>query len=220
MRVAVLKKQLKGSVGWVLALGLICFGAWGLVSHYQATHRPVTNIPTDTLTHTTSTPEETPPTAACERYSVPANQPRKIELPGIDASGCIQKVGLDKSKAIAAPSNVHLAGWYVGSVAPGNKGVSIIDGHVSGRYAAGIFSKLKDLRPGDSIRVQFGDLSWRKFTIADTRSVATEQASQAAHEMLKGSTSQLSLITCHGTYNKQSEQYDKRIVIRASRAKD
>lgn len=216
MHIALLKRSLKGAAGWVLAVALISFGAWGLLNHYRATHGDVASIPTTVLTHTSAKPDETPPTAACERYTVPANQPRKIELPGLGVSGCIQKVGLDKTKAIAAPNNIHLAGWYVDSVLPGQKGVSIIDGHVSGRYASGVFSKLKELRPGDTVRVQFGDLSWRKFIVADTRNVAKDQGSQAALEVIKANSAQLSLITCHGAFNKQTEQYDKRFVVRAT----
>ena len=55
-----------------------------------------------------------------------------------------------------APINVFDAGWYTGSVRPGQKGASIIVGHVSGPTRHGIFEKLSQLKNGDSITIGNG----------------------------------------------------------------
>lgn len=213
---AISKKQLKTWLIPILGVSLIGFGAWGLWQRHRATHDPVANISSKTVTYTTSKPNETPPTEACESYAVPAHQPRTITLPSIQTTGCIQKVGLDQHNAIAAPDNIHLAGWYTKSVPPGDDGMSVIDGHVSGRYEKGIFARLKDLKTGDSIEIQRGDKTWRTFNVQSVTSYPADQAAQEIFKPLEGVKSQLTLITCDGTYDKQTQTYNNRIIVRAA----
>lgn len=203
---------------FVCAGSLIAYGAWGLIARYRATHaeRPV--IPAKVTSHTTAQPDETPPVQACAEYEVAPNEPRQIALPALDATGCVQKVGIDQQGAIAAPTNVHLAGWYIHSAVPGEQGVSIIDGHVRGRYADGIFIKLGQLRPGDALRVQLGDMSWRDFTVMRNDTYPAAQAAEELPRQLEGTVKQLTLITCGGSYDQRTKTYDKRVIVRAALA--
>lgn len=197
----------------LLAAGLIAYGAWGLWQYYRATHGPTPDIASETVTYSTDEPDEIPPN--CDDYRVADDQPRKIELSRVNISGCIQKVGLDQHQAIAVPTNVHLAGWYVGSAVPGDKGISIIDGHVQGRYSDAIFGTLKDVRAGDIIRVQFGDMSWKEFETVDTNSYSVAETTRHLLGQLEDVDNQLTLITCTGTYDRQSQSYNQRILVRA-----
>ena len=192
---------------------------WGYVyglAQYTATHTPNPTIPTKTVTHSTDTPDETPPQIACNEYTVSGTAPRKIEIPAAGVSGCVQKVGIDQHKAIAVPDNIHLAGWYVNSVPPGEKGLSIIDGHVLGRYGDAIFANLKNLRQGDNIKIQLGDLSWREFIVKNTEVTSDTKAGEAQFTSLPDVASQLTLITCQGKYDAKTNSYDKRLIVRAA----
>lgn len=198
-----------------LAIGLIGYGLWGLWNRHQAVHDPTVTIPAETVTHSTGMPNETPPEHACSNYHVADSQPRKIEVPSVDISGCIQKVGVDQNNAIAVPTNIHLAGWYVGSALPGEKGVSIIDGHVLGRYQDAIFKALKDIKPGDIIRIQFGDHSWKEFETIDTNSYPVKESKDPLFAQHPTADRQLTLITCSGAFDAKTQSYDRRTIVRA-----
>jgi hypothetical protein len=167
--------------------------------------------PAQTITVDTDNPVEKKVPAA--EYIVPADQPRMIHLPDLSVSGPIQKVGLNKSNAIAVPTNVHFAGWYTNSVKPGYPGLSIIDGHVSGKYSPGIFKHLAKLQKGSRFTVEYGDGSVRQFAVIDGRSLPENEA--AAYLLQKRSNvgRQLNLITCGGVYDRQTKQYDKRYIV-------
>lgn len=209
------KKAILIASSLLLAGGLVVYGCWGLWQRYKATHDTAPAIPARTITYTTDTPDETPPSDDCNTSKVSPNEPRKIELPSLGVSGCIQKVGIDQHNAVGAPSNIHVAGWYVKSVLPGEKGVSLIDGHVQGRYSDGIFKKLDKLNAGHKVRVQLGSGQWREFEVLRTNTYAVDQASQEMLKPIEGIGRQLTLITCGGSYNKQTNSYDKRVIVSA-----
>jgi len=199
----------------VIAASLICYGTWGIVQRYRATHGGDITIPSTTVTYSTDKPSETPPSVSCDPSNLEDNQPSKIELPSANISGCIQKVGIDQNGAIAVPSNIHLAGWYIGSVLPGEQGVSIIDGHVQGRYSSAIFTDLHKISPGEKIKIQFGSGTTREFEVVDVDNYTIEQTAKEQYRQLKDIDKQLTLITCGGEYISKTQSYNERLVIRA-----
>lgn len=199
----------------VLAIVLIGLAGWFLLQRYNATYGPAGPIGLDTVVYSESTPDERRTDSACGNYVVPDDQPRKIEIPSVGIDNCIQKVGVDQNGAIAVPSNVHLAGWFVDSAVPGAKGLSIIDGHVLGRYGDAIFVNLHKLVPGNRVNIQMGDLSYKSFEVVDSNNYSVEDAQPKIFEMLGDVDSQLTLITCFGTFDAQSQTYDQRLIVRA-----
>jgi LPXTG-site transpeptidase (sortase) family protein len=192
---------------------LIGFGGYALWQKYRTTHSDKA-LPEagQTVTHSTDRPDETPPDPDAD-YSVPANQPRKISLPGIGAEGFIQKVGLDQNKAVAVPSNIHLAGWYSPGARPGDSGVALIAGHVQGVYAPGIFKNLSKLKAGDKYDIEFGDYTTRKFEVVSVTEYDVKDAAVHMLEKRSGIDKQLNLITCSGRYDAKANQYSKRVLV-------
>jgi sortase A len=207
------RKRWLGVVLVVVGGGLLVYGGLGFWQEYRATHNP-RPLPESgsTVTHSVSKPDETPIKSESD-YQVPANQPRSIELPTIGSRGFIQKVGLDQNGAVAVPGNVNLAGWFVGESAPGKPGLSIIDGHVQGKYSPGIFKNLGKLKPGDTFTVEFGDRSTKRFEVIRVESHAVADVAQHLFKKQETMESQLNLITCSGVYNNTSHQYDKRLLV-------
>ena len=80
---------------------------------------------------------------------------------------------------MVAPGNVNLTGWYVGGAKPGDSGLSIIDGHVHGLYAKGVFYNLSQLKVGDSFTVTYGDHSVRHFKVTHVTTVSVADAAKA-----------------------------------------
>lgn len=200
----------------LISLGLIAFGAYGLWNYYKATHNSEPQISADPVTFSTDKPDETALDEVCNQYKVAGNRPRYIEISSISISGCIEPVGIDQNNAIAVPTNINLAGWYTNSVLPGQPGVSIIDGHVMGRYKTAIFTGLDKIKPGDTIIIELGDGTKLKFK---TESVDSYRLDSAINELLEptdGIDKQLNLITCGGRYDSASHSYEERVIVRAS----
>ena len=200
----------------VIGVGLIGYGGVGFWQKYRTTHRPNPLPPSQqTVTNSTDSPDET--SVPCAEYKVSDDMPRRIILPSIGAEGCIQKVGVDQNNAVAVPSNIHLAGWFVNSVRPGEQGLSIIDGHVQGKYETGIFKNLDKLRPGDSFEIEFGDHSTKKFEVVSVQLLSINETTKQMFKPVDSIEKQLNLITCGGRFDKNSQQYDSRVLI-ASKA--
>lgn len=191
----------------LIAFGLIQLGLRIAVTTGTA---PPPN-PSETITRDEAQPTEKRP--VYDNYKVAADQPRLIKMPTINAEGPIQKVGLTKDNAIAVPTNINFAGWYTGSVKPGYPGLSIIDAHVSGKYAPGLFKQLTKLKKGDALQVSYGDGSIRSFEVVDGKKLPEKES--ASHLLTKrlDIDRQLNLITCDGVYDRTTGQYDKRYVI-------
>lgn len=207
------------TLGWAalfcIGIALLLYAGVELWRWYGASHNPNPIITTEEITHSVDEPDETPPVEACAAYTVPATQPRQIEIPAIGVSGCIQRVGIDQNGAIAVPNNIHLAGWYTKSAVPGGEGVSLIDGHVLGRYNDAIFANLNSVQPGDTIRIQMGDLEWREFAVLSRDIYTIEQTASEQLRQVEDAEHQLTLITCGGNWLPAEQTYDQRIVVRS-----
>lgn len=170
--------------------------------------------PGDVITQSTHTPSETKPAATYTWKGAPTD-PKKIAIPAIGVDAFVQKVGIDQHKEIAVPSNIHMAGWFTESVLPGQKGLSIIDGHVDGVSAAGVFEKLSSLVPGTALTITFGDGSTKHFTVTQVVSVNTDEAANVLFSQDPAIPSQINLITCTGTFDAKAHQYTKRSIVSA-----
>lgn len=130
---------------------------------------------------------------------------------GLDAY--LQNVGVDQNREVAVPNNIHMGGWFVDSVRPGDKGLSIIDGHLNGNYQDGIFIDLDTMKQGDIYTIEFGDGSKKQFKIKTIHSVELDTAASVLFSQDPAITNQLTLITCGGVYDRQARLYDKRVIV-------
>lgn len=165
--------------------------------------------PEDIVIHSVEKPSE----EVVSTYEVAPDMPRSINLASIKNSGYIQIVGIDQDGNIAVPSNVLMAGWYKNSVKPGEEGLSIITGHRDGVMKKGIFRYLDKLKKGDSIQIEYGDRTIRYFEVEEIHVVSIEGAFDIMYYKKEDISRQLNLISCIGTYNKDTQTYDKRIIV-------
>lgn len=139
--------------------------------------------------------------------------PKSINISSINLNGYILNVGIDQNNEVAVPPNVHLAGWFVESVRPGEKGLSIIDGHVDGLNVGGIFKNLNSLKNGDEIKIVMGNDKVYTYRVKDIKTVFLNEAAGVLFSQDPTITSQLNLITCIGTYLNDQRTYDHRLVV-------
>ncbi len=82
-----------------------------------------------------------------------------------------------------------------------------------------VFWNLKDLEPGDLIRVQLADGTEYKYSVDFKQQF--DAATAPVNDMVGPTPMEMvTLITCGGVFNSETHQYDKRLVVRAERIAD
>lgn len=184
-----------------------------LIFGYSTKSDPNSIVNQDVITYSTDQPDEVKPDEQTYQWQGSSNEPKYIRLPTINAEGFIQKVGVDQNQTVAVPTNIHLAGWFVDSVEPGQPGLSIIDGHINGRGSDGIFVDLEKLKKGDIYSIEFGDNTSKQFKVTNITSVDTKDAASVLFSQDPNNSSQLNLITCGGNFDTNSRSYNMRVII-------
>ncbi|GAA3135457.1 class F sortase [Streptosporangium carneum] len=144
-------------------------------------------------------------------------RPNKLAIPKIGLMAPLMALGVDAKKEIQTPplSRPNQAGWYKHGPIPGAQGPSVVLGHVNTRRGAAVFSRLKEIRRGDKIKVSRSDGTIAEFTVD-----GVEQVSKKAFpsKRVYGNTGEatLRLITCGGVYNRQTGHYTDNIIVYAT----
>jgi sortase (surface protein transpeptidase) len=150
------------------------------------------------------------PTAA----PLAASAPVRIEIPVLGVSAPVMRLGLNGDGTVQVPplGNHNLAGWYDGSVTPGQRGSSIILGHVDSYTGISVFFYIKNLRPGDQIKIARADGSTAVFAVDGVQKV---KKSTFPTHAIYGNVSYpgLRLITCGGPFDTGAGQYLDNIVV-------
>jgi sortase (surface protein transpeptidase) len=169
--------------------------------------------PAPVVTYSTDAPDERLPERAGYRWQGQASDPKRVIIPSIDVNALIQNVGIDQNSQIAVPNNVHIAGWFVESVLPAEKGLSIIDGHVNGvNIDEGVFKRLGELQKGQEVIIAFGDDSEKKFRVFDVVETGAEASASILFSQIPSIERQLNLITCSGNYDTAARSYINRTI--------
>jgi LPXTG-site transpeptidase (sortase) family protein len=199
----------------IFGMVMLAWGSYAILLRYAATHgtAPLQEVnPPHIVTSSTDTPSEKKVDITAP-YAVAANHPKIIHIPKIGVEGFVQRVGIDQHDNIAVPTNINIAGWYTNSVIPGDKGLSIIDGHVQGVYSPGIFKRLGELNKDDTFTIEFGDGHTVGFIVTSTKELSAKEAGLAMFRQV--SDKQLNLITCSGKFNAKNKAYENRLLVAA-----
>lgn len=192
----------------VMGLVAILFGG----TLWQTTASPTQITKAPVVTYSTDKPSEKKP-GSSYAWQGTAQDPKKIVIPSIGVDAYLQNVGVDQKHEVAVPNNIHLAGWFVDSVRPGDKGLSIIDGHINGVSHNGVFDQLAAVHSGETYTIEFGDDSRRQFKIVSVDEVDLDQAASVLFSQKPSITRQLNLITCGGEWDQDKRLYNKRIIV-------
>lgn len=201
-------KKLNKKYAFGLGLILIVFGAF-LFNQLSKNDTPTS---TETITYSTDQPDETKPDKDAYEWQGGPKDPKYITLPTINTEGFVQNVGIDQNSQVAVPSNIHVAGWFTDSKSPGEQGLSVIDGHLNGRGANGIFVDLEQLKSGDKYTVELGDGTVKSYEVMEISVVNTKDSVNVLFSQDPKVKSQLNLITCGGNFDQQNRLYDKRVI--------
>lgn len=125
--------------------------------------------------------------------------------------------GVDAAGIMEAPDTAYDVVWYDFSTRPGEGSNAVFSGHVDYvNVGPAVFWRLKDLQAGDRLQIRYSDGVFVDYAVS---AVNTFEASAAPVDQIVGATAKdsVTLITCAGTFNKQTGQYDQRLIVRAER---
>jgi sortase (surface protein transpeptidase) len=213
----------------VVALSLVVAGAAGC----SAAHPPADQVSRAAPPAARSafagatTPPPTGPTGTTRVTNFPVGSwrrlapspPVRVEIPAIGVSSSLVELGLNPDGTMQVPGDFQVAGWFTGGPQPGQLGPAVIAGHVDSRTGPAVFYRLRDLRPGDQVRVVRADHRVVRFRVD---SLASYPKRSLPGEAVYGATTApvLRLITCAGTFDRSRHSYRENLVVSATRVPD
>lgn len=117
-----------------------------------------------------------------------------------------------------APTGPWVVGWYRESGRLGEADNIVMAGHLD-YWGVGkaVFYHLGALKKDDQIEIIADDDQHYRFTVEWVRTIKTANAGPDAIRQVVGKTAdeRLTLITCGGDFDKDTREYEERIVVRA-----
>jgi sortase (surface protein transpeptidase) len=152
-------------------------------------------------------------------YVVAPDRPKFLSISKLGIENArIVALGLKDNNQIRNPDNIRDVGWYAGSKKPGEKGAVFVYGHLSDTTQDGIFIRLHELDPGDSIVVTLGDNSQLTYLVKEQRRYQTDAVDMdSVLRSIDGYDEGLQLMTCAGSYDKNIDEFSERLVVFAVR---
>jgi hypothetical protein len=142
--------------------------------------------------------------------------PVQLLIPSIDVHRPVEHVGANRFGVMDLPANAWNPGWWKGGPVPGSLGDAVIEGHAGYPDRPGLFGRLANLRPGDQIIVVLADGSRRLFLVVSS-AILPIGAAPAGMGQPDG-PARLTLFTCAGKFDKNSDTYANRLVVEANYA--
>ncbi|MDQ0689799.1 class F sortase [Arthrobacter sp. W4I7] len=146
-----------------------------------------------------------------------ASAPVTLSIPSIGVRTDLLHLGLEDNGSLKVPEdtgNGAPAGWYNGSPTPGERGPSVMLGHVNALGGnKGIFADLRKLTPGAEINVSRTDGSIAVFTV-DRGALYPKNGFPTLEVYGNTPGAELRLITCDG-YDPATGLFDDNYVVYA-----
>ena len=144
----------------------------------------------------------------------PSRRPVRLRIPALDLTTRLTRLGLQADGTVEVPVDPAVAGWYRLGPAPGDRGSSVILGHVDSADGPAVFYRLSELDPGDRVRVLLDDGTTARFAVhAVTTYPNAEFPGRRVYAAAAGR--QLNLVTCGGAYDAGRGGYQANVVVNA-----
>ncbi|GAA3842519.1 hypothetical protein GCM10022226_76520 [Sphaerisporangium flaviroseum] len=142
--------------------------------------------------------------------------PKRLIVKKLGINAPIKPVGTDKKGEIETPpiNNPNLVGWYQFGPTAGQAGPAVMLGHKDTTTRSAVFSRLHELRFGDTIEVTRMDGTVAIFTVGGVEQAA-KQTFPTNRVYGNADAAELRLITCGGTYNRATGHYVDNVIVYA-----
>lgn len=172
---------------------------------------------TTTMNAATAATTTTVPTTSTPVTNNENGSPARLIVPTLNIDAGFQYTGLKPDGTMEVPSTIYVVGWYTGSVRPGEKGVSIVTGHVAQIRGGvvtkpGVFSNLYEIKVGDKLQVVNDRGETINFVVREVRSYDPTADATDVFTSTDGGA-HLNLITCEGMWIPSQVSYTERLVV-------
>ncbi|MDH2427067.1 class F sortase [Sphaerisporangium sp. TRM90804] len=143
--------------------------------------------------------------------------PKRLIIKKLGVNAPISSVGTDRKGAIQTPpiNNHNLVGWYRLGPTAGQAGPAVMLGHKDTNTRTAVFSRLPELRYGDTIEVLRMDGTVAIFTVGGVEQ-ADKQTFPTNRVYGNAEAAELRLITCGGQYNRTTGHYTDNVIVYAT----
>ena len=144
--------------------------------------------------------------------------PNRIEIPAINASAPIVKVGTDPNRELQIPLDPKIVGWWDGGAYPGAAiGTAVFAGHINYAGVQGELARIGTLNPGDHVFItglRFGKTIRLEFKVTGVRTYRKTKLpfAQIFDQNVVG---RVAIVTCGGPFDAQTGNYLDNIVVYA-----
>ncbi|UUL75619.1 class F sortase [Pseudarthrobacter sp. Fe7] len=148
--------------------------------------------------------------------ALPASVPVRVQVPSIGVDAALTPLGKQANGEVQTPSGEpgSPGGWYQDSPTPGQTGSAVILGHVNATNSdIGLFYRLHELTPGQTITVTRADHTAAVFTV-DNVDVYHKSTFPTVEVYQNADRPEVRLITCGG-YNPATREYLDNAVVYA-----
>ncbi len=193
-------------VGWILV-----FAGIGSSIHFSSTiDNPVMLKPNKTYAQVGITPTQTEKHPV---YTLERSTPLRLQIKPINLDSLISEVGLNSDGTMELPAYDNpVVGWYKFGPSPGEKGPTVIAGHVDTIDGPSIFFSLHKIQVGNLIEVERSDGQVAKFTVTKVDQFSQNNfPTEDVYGDTVGST--IRLITCGGIFDKTTGRYTENTVV-------
>ena len=161
-----------------------------------------------------------PPSGPAAPVEPPLVPIARLVIPAIDVDAAIETRTVTADGVMENPTGPRDVAWYDFSALPNRAGNIVMSGHFDYvNVGAAVFYHLDELQPGDEVLLNLEDGNTATYRVT---SVHTYDVDEAPVQEIVGPTEveTLTLITCGGTFNTTTREYDERIIVRAERTGD
>ncbi|WP_033540990.1 class F sortase [Planococcus sp. CAU13] len=145
--------------------------------------------------------------------------PARIAIPSIGVDAVIEATGVLDNGEMGVPEDINQVGWFEPGFKVGAKGHAVLAGHVDSLTGPAIFYHLAKVEPGETVIVTDKDGREMVFKINDKTSYPTDEAPIA--DIFGASEGRMiNLITCTGTFNRDTGSHEERLVVTAELVSD
>ncbi|MEU6452742.1 class F sortase [Streptomyces sp. NPDC046979] len=145
---------------------------------------------------------------------LPRSKPVRLLIPEISVDAPFTGLAIGAGGQLQPPpaADTNLVGWYAKGVSPGERGTSIIAGHVDTKTSAAVFARLGQLDEGDVFHVRRADGRKASFEVDGLETFAKDEFPS---QRVYGDTdrAEVRLITCAGDYDRQAKDYTDNLVV-------
>lgn len=141
----------------------------------------------------------------------------RLVMPTIEVDAPVVEMGLGVDRQMEIPDRPDVVAWYGFTAQPGTHGNAVLAGHVNWRDGSdAALTALNDIAIGDELLLVRQDQQELRYVVTARESVDIRVTSASA-VIADTDGETVTLLTCHGEFDRGMGQYRERLVVRAER---